>query len=603
MADVLLVGSGVSIFDPNGLPNGKKVTEIIVRRLLQGAHPEAANAGWLAKLAPLVEKAPFEQIFNRYPDKRVLKAGLAAVYGRPGGAGQTPDIVHEALHDLIKNRGITTVFTTNYDTKIEDVSSIYKPRVIIEERDLKLPVRDYDLIKIHGCVSRFHTIVATIEEEPVPEPWKLKLLLDRINGHELEIFGYSGLDFDLTELILTIGASKVVWNIPSWDSLSVNAAEADRRGWVQRRAFETSLPLRQKADLSSLVHRTEENELDPIFNSLNECQLAAWRINLLQDMSQASAAIELLASGQSQALIGTLAADLMERTGLYQHSRAVLKASYRRTGNAFEQVSILHARAGRSYTSARTLPMLPDLFRAWILRRRITNPREQRFVGAVERYLLFLFFKGLLKHFSIVPGLKELISLKILENSLKNSAVEFAQLGKRQQFNLCKIQLEEHFRGHRIAIPEVSENYFFIEAAASFEHLANSVGQFSARRKVGSVSEADARAAVHHLYDAGLYPEVWKHVEKNAQFYGSGCLRSVANLANEFDIALDCLAACEYPRSFKALKAITLSRKYHLSWALAAYNALSVQSRVVFDTQRMLLRASGAARRRKLWRA
>jgi hypothetical protein len=81
--------------------------------------------------------------------------------------------------------------------------------------------------------ARAHTTIATTEEKPVPEDWKLTLLVDCIGNGDLKIFGYSGL-VDLTEMILTVGASNFVWCIgyPAWANLSVIAAGADRRGWA-----------------------------------------------------------------------------------------------------------------------------------------------------------------------------------------------------------------------------------------------------------------------------------------------------------------------------------------------------------------------------------
>jgi hypothetical protein len=222
---VALLGSFISTWHPSNMPNGQKVTDDLANII---AHKTVSPR---SVAIDRIRNSAFEHLMERYPKSSLLKPIVArAFYPTP------PNPVHEAYAYLLNKGIVEHLITTNYDVGLEAACSAIcsperVPQVVVTEDDLtSVDDRRPVLFKIHGCASpgKEKSIVLTLGGEGEMPGWKRALLERLVNGKNLLVSGYSGLDFEICPELTRLTPSSITWNSyldPSAtdDALTANA--------------------------------------------------------------------------------------------------------------------------------------------------------------------------------------------------------------------------------------------------------------------------------------------------------------------------------------------------------------------------------------------
>jgi hypothetical protein len=222
---VALLGSFISTWHPSNMPSGQRVTDALADVI---AHKTVSPRSVVLNR---IRNSAFEHLMERYPKSSLLKPIVAkAFYPTP------PNPVHEAYAYLLNKGIVEHLITTNYDVGLEAACSAIcsperMPQVVVTDKDFSCvddtrPV----LFKIHGCASpgKENSIVLTLGGEGEMPGWKRELLERLVNGKNLLVSGYSGLDFEICPELTRLTPSSVTWNSyfdPSTtdDALTANA--------------------------------------------------------------------------------------------------------------------------------------------------------------------------------------------------------------------------------------------------------------------------------------------------------------------------------------------------------------------------------------------
>lgn len=206
---VALVGSGISIWHPSNMPNGQRITDALANVIADRTVSPRST------VLDRIRGSAFEHIMERYPKPDLLRPTVAgAFYPTPSNP------VHEALAHLLNDGVIRHIITTNYDVGLEAACSAIcdparAPQVVVTEGDLSAANPSQPILfKIHGCASpgKEGTIVLTLGGEGEMPEWKRELLARLVNGQNLLICGYSGLDFEICPELARLSPSSFTWN-------------------------------------------------------------------------------------------------------------------------------------------------------------------------------------------------------------------------------------------------------------------------------------------------------------------------------------------------------------------------------------------------------
>lgn len=145
---VYFLGSGIS--KPSGLPDWQGLIEPFATRLGLHLGPQAENL-------PLIA----QYVINSATGNRGFLVGEIK---RRLGASRVLNDYHEAL----RKTNIRTIWTTNFDTLIEDSFQNSRVAVFTNDSELTSATSDYDLevLKLHGCIRRggHNDLVITTED-------------------------------------------------------------------------------------------------------------------------------------------------------------------------------------------------------------------------------------------------------------------------------------------------------------------------------------------------------------------------------------------------------------------------------------------------------
>ncbi len=219
-----LVGSGISLPAPTGLPTGKNFMHALVPLLFPDEMIQGAGG-----VDKLVDKyhLRFEEILSYYHDNIDPSLAILNVFIAPSA----PNILHDFLADNLVAGN--PVFTTNFDGFIEKSAIKQKYsniNVAITERDYRALIgNDHALYKLHGSVlNEFlpadtrDTVITTMENIGKVqgqsglfriESWKEDAFLAGTKGRTLVVIGYSGNDdFDVMPMLQRASdMGAVVW--------------------------------------------------------------------------------------------------------------------------------------------------------------------------------------------------------------------------------------------------------------------------------------------------------------------------------------------------------------------------------------------------------
>ena len=184
----VLVGAGVSIPAPTQLPSGLELRDAAVGSLLSmaGLGREWQSLRSSDAYKAMVPEEAFEQCTVVLMDELIPFFGFIA--------GRMPNVVHQALSSVLSRFDVLAA-TTNFDTFIEDSSST--------------PV---EVIHLHGSVRSPSSLVVRLNQvgrglgRPV-----VQQIRSMLEGRRLWVFGYSGADRDVMDVI-SEEARTIVWH-------------------------------------------------------------------------------------------------------------------------------------------------------------------------------------------------------------------------------------------------------------------------------------------------------------------------------------------------------------------------------------------------------
>lgn len=230
---VLLVGSYFSTFSPSNLPTGKACVTALWSTVFPGTrHNGGPWPGWLEEN---FSKLPFEVVLQNCPDENGIRRSIQKTFGVTG-----PDPLHTFVGEQLKEGGIRSIITTNYDLCFDTVlEGAQEVCIIWDKNSWEINRSAFErtgkiLWKIHGSAhpGALESLVFNQQGERQMEPWKQELLRNLVKDKTLIILGYSGSDFDICpELATGVRPRHVVWLQRSSQDLTLNA----KRVLVQQR--------------------------------------------------------------------------------------------------------------------------------------------------------------------------------------------------------------------------------------------------------------------------------------------------------------------------------------------------------------------------------
>jgi hypothetical protein len=296
---VALLGSGISIWEPSNIPNGQKITEELAEIIASSTISPRQT------VIDLIRRSAFEHIIERYPRYETLRH-IVPKYFYP----TNPNPLHEAFARLIDKGIIEHIITPNYDVGLEQAcSSICRsprvPEVVVSEDDAsKLALSRPVIFKIHGCATpgRERSLVMRLSEEGVLPDWKRHLLSLLINGRDLLVCGYSGLDFEICPELIHVNPLSITWNSYldprlEEDALTPNAKRVlvakDKAATVLIGDMKEILEKLDKAPCEAHYAKSSPSFVPELIATLDEWETSKWRVWVLNGLSCALDGIEI----------------------------------------------------------------------------------------------------------------------------------------------------------------------------------------------------------------------------------------------------------------------------------------------------------------------
>lgn len=215
----LLIGAGMS--KDSGIPGGERMAQRMLHRAVLGKEKgpdlEDPNKDEPSETDALAIKYPFEAIAE-YLDKQLPHNNYASWLKSQGGMGKgRPTEAHKwlrELHTLLPHRFPRLVFTTNFDTLIEDEfnrdtnKGSEVARCITTETMGDLPeTREKNqiaVIHLHGCVDYPRSVVVGETPQATLRGPIFDLLRAALATDVFAFVGYSLLDTDLRSVFFEI---------------------------------------------------------------------------------------------------------------------------------------------------------------------------------------------------------------------------------------------------------------------------------------------------------------------------------------------------------------------------------------------------------------
>ena len=223
---VVLVGSGVSIWQPTALPLGNEFTDQLFNLIFPGSFFEPEIESMVEtyfKGNNRTAGIPFEVLFEGCPSKGKVRSTFKQVFSE-----KRFNPVHRAIAKHFLSGGFSSVITTNYDLCLDNLFRRLDPahditRVVTQEDIPDNLQKIY--FKIHGSADDIQgeTLVFALSQESRLPEWKRALLHRICEQHPfLLVIGYSGSDFEICPELSLLPLEHIYWNIRG-DEPSLNA--------------------------------------------------------------------------------------------------------------------------------------------------------------------------------------------------------------------------------------------------------------------------------------------------------------------------------------------------------------------------------------------
>jgi SIR2-like domain len=483
-----IVGSAISKFDPTGMPNGIEVTNAIAQKISENlSHQDLVESE--------IRRAPFETIFQAYPERATIKRLLYNLYGQG-----KPNNIHKSIANARRSKRYD-IITTNYDRCLE--LSVKGWHVMLNEVNFLNRPRSKRLLKIHGSVEAHETLVFTIDAEAPLSGWKKESFNEIVDGKIAILVGYSGLDFEICPALMSSKATHILWNIfPKNGKLEFPSQNAEH---IFKNDSRCKILLGDMKDIfddsSSVPSKPNDIAINDFLKSTPREEILQWKIRLLDSLGLCLQAKEALEKNrmyldsrfaiQSEIAIEYRAGryltsakkSIEEASQFYLESNAELKGS---SGAAFRFRNFgSHYNAHKNYKKA--------LF-AWLK------------VGRMERddARLNLLWLGTLIRLKQKRGTARALRLA------RQMAILSLKKGKWGQYYLVQPLLERH--GIDVA-REVGIRAPLLPAQQGFLHIGNlssRIDDFTGAMPKTRPSRDLVASHISEAGRAGLYPNLWK---------------------------------------------------------------------------------------------
>ena len=570
---VVFVGSMLSADKDTGLPNGIRIADAVLGRIL--AKLEDAPLGLelsqerIGIIRAHARDTPFEQLFNAYPFDQDAREIFADTFGRG-----RPNIFHTALADAVRKKRVAAVVTTNYDTCLEQ--SLKACHLVFRQEHLTEgagSARKACLFKIHGCASDPPSIIYRLKDEGALPEWKRKHLSRLVQGRDVVLLGYSGRDFDICPILLRCGYKNLFWVFPGsdlegqlkWESQNArhvfgNPAKFPRAHAISG-GFDAFFDAPRRFELTQtsgdIVARLFEKE------ARQPTEFAHWRASLLNDISCRIGTDAILAqldpATRAEPRFIRLSSDSLERAGLYRDAIAEVRrwrAAIDRMKQPDAWLQSFVMETGRYYTAGYFSKAANALkrFRDAVASLKTEDVSfDEPLATAQETYLHLLMQKRIPAAIPLLGRvLYHALTCTIDIPKLQEAADFYYSRGLWQELHLIH-QATSDF-GITLDIGADSDRHFLLSAVDGFSQLNNLVGRAAAYRKSQARDRASCEDIVQGLWAYGHNPEYWKSFAAFRQFLSR----------DELDVAcrrsIDALAQCQYSPLLTALNWFRLIR-------------------------------------------
>jgi hypothetical protein len=350
----LLVGSGISSFEPTSLPAGQALGTAIAARLAAGS---ASNQELLVSI---LKETAFEHVMERCPGPERVREVLSRRF-----RDVPPNPVHLAFVRLAAAGVVRHLITPNYDVGLERAFAAAAPETRLGLVRTETEAADLDggsdpvLFKIHGCATEAFadTMVFRLTDEAQLEPWKRHTLRTLIAGRPLLVIAYSGFDFEICPELPRMGASRLVWlHFGELKWMTANAWRVVResggvvlQGDVQSLAGALLGEEKVEADWAPAV---ADEFVRDLFSGFSEEEVDAWRTRLFGEIGCArdaiAAAERLLSAAEARDDVAAIGRALSHRgRGRFHHGLYLDAAvDYSRAARIFRRLGDTHELRG-----------------------------------------------------------------------------------------------------------------------------------------------------------------------------------------------------------------------------------------------------------------
>ena len=560
----VLVGSGISIWDPTNLPSGKAFSNGIFRGLfLEGSGEVEDPLG--DELEKVFNNIPFENVMEQCPEPAELTRWLKQIY-----TTSRYNSIHKILAQALIEGAVSSIITTNYDCCLdqaitESVRSVRavttSPKRIVHKDDVdSFDHLDGCYFKIHGSAddTSGESLVFRLGHEGALRQWKQALLHRLLRKRTLLVIGYSGLDFEICPEMPLAKPHQIIWNFRSLEDISPSARAVMEQvpGYIVIGDMRTLLS-RTFTAVDASIGTASINVESLLKRKFSPHTRQLWRVKLLNCLSYGKAALK-----EIETLLTTTNSSSLEKIwGLEEQARAFhYLGAYKSAALAYESAISLARLEGLSPIKVCLLLLdTSDNWRCFGARRKsLRRIDEARSIVEAHRLddpellaslalkeLLILRRKYQFATLLKVKPIKQRMQRRA-ELLIKSAAQPFLASGS--WFNLQQLRLWTDRFDLPSAVIAVPDSYEAPPPRQGYEHLGFPMAQMMVfRDELDTGKRPLDEATAKELFDKvrfaerlGLNAEVWK--------LNYSLLKKFPSYRNgpNFKRFVKCFRACEY---------------------------------------------------------
>lgn len=201
---VIFAGAGVSIWEPSDLPAALALKQDILDALaIAGGFVSAHALGF-----PTGDFPRLEYVLEEIAQVR----GVRAIDFLQTLAGGAPNAVHEMVVTLAVAKGLTTIYTTNFDSHFEGAASSLRVPLGVSHPARPSRPPTLTLEKLHGSLAEPVSIRTTLRQ--ITQGLEPQIAARFENDLEKATFcflGYAGADPDIQAILLRANIRRAFW--------------------------------------------------------------------------------------------------------------------------------------------------------------------------------------------------------------------------------------------------------------------------------------------------------------------------------------------------------------------------------------------------------